>query len=82
MLSKSINNTKQVVGHPLEIRIYGSESGVFDLYEDDGLSFDYQKDVYQIRKITIKNGNVSQHIDKKGPSLFGPITNTRVMTKP
>lgn len=36
---RQIDNKK----YPLEIRHYGSEPGTYDLYDDDGETFDYQK---------------------------------------
>jgi len=35
--------TEQQVDAPLELRIYPGQDGRFDLYEDDGRSFDYRK---------------------------------------
>lgn len=80
MLSASINNTKQAIGSPLDVRIYGSRDGFFDLYEDDGISFDYQKNKYQIRRITVTRGKLSEQIIKKDNALFGAVANVRVMT--
>lgn len=46
--------------HPLEIRHYGTKNGIYELYDDDGETFDYEKGEYI--RISIKvnvdvNGN-------------------------
>ncbi len=79
MLSQAVNNTEDAYGHPLEVRVYGNSEGSFDIYEDDGKSFDYEKGKYRIRKITVtKDENnklgASEHvIHDKSPAMFGPI---------
>ncbi|MFI3295883.1 MAG: glycoside hydrolase family 31 protein, partial [Rikenellaceae bacterium] len=48
-----INNTQQwVAGQPLQVRIYGSRESTFDLYDDDGESFDYEKGEYTIKRLS------------------------------
>jgi alpha-D-xyloside xylohydrolase len=81
MLSTSINNTKEAIGHSLEVRIYGSENGYFDVYEDDGVSFNYQKGEYGIRRISVSQDEVSETVIKKGPTLFGSVDHVRLMTR-
>lgn len=39
-------------GLPLEVRIYGTAPGSFNLYDDDGSSYDYEKGKYSIKKLT------------------------------
>jgi alpha-D-xyloside xylohydrolase len=43
----------------LEIRYYGSKEGSYELYDDDGETFDYEKGVYSWRVINVT-------VDKKG----------------
>jgi len=43
---------------PLEIRYYGDADGAFNLYDDDGETFDYQKGIYSFSSIKVgKNKN-------------------------
>ncbi|PXV66297.1 alpha-D-xyloside xylohydrolase [Dysgonomonas alginatilytica] len=51
----------------MEIRHYGTKESSYNLYDDDGVSFDYEKGAYSWRKIEIKK-------DKKG-QLQGSISN-------
>ena len=39
--------------YPLEIRHYGHSSGSFTLYDDDGVSFNYEKGEYSLSKINV-----------------------------
>lgn len=49
----AVNNTSEWrAGQPLEVRIYGSKSSSFCLYDDDGETFDYEKGKYTIKKLT------------------------------
>jgi alpha-glucosidase (family GH31 glycosyl hydrolase) len=41
---------------PLEIRCYGEGTGAFTLYDDDGVSFDYEKGNYSLVKLSTKKG--------------------------
>lgn len=51
---------------PVEIRYYGQKESSFDLYDDDGLSFDYEKGKYTRIKLAVSK-------DKKG-KLKGLVT--------
>ncbi len=74
MLTEPVNNTRKAYGHPLQVRIYGSDSGVFDLYEDDGNSFDYQQGKYRIRRIRVEKSNVTEEVIwDNSPAMFGPV---------
>ena len=44
--------TGQVVGAPLEIKVYPGANGTFTLYEDDGISLGYQHGKYVLTKFT------------------------------
>jgi alpha-D-xyloside xylohydrolase len=37
----------------LEIRVYGSQGGSFVLYDDDGVSFDYEQGVYSLTELKV-----------------------------
>jgi len=50
----------------LEIRCYGNKPGSYELYDDDGETFDYEKGLYSWRRITVA-------IDKKG-KLAGSVS--------
>lgn len=46
--------------HPLEIRHYGTKTGCYELYDDDGETFDYEKGEYiriSIKVDVDKDGN-------------------------
>jgi len=87
MLSQTVNNTRDAFGHPLEVRIYGRTEGNYDLYEDDGESFDYRKGKYRIRRMTVSENrkgrlDLSEEVitDESTP-MFGPIQSIRFMTE-
>ncbi|MBT5186596.1 MAG: DUF5110 domain-containing protein [Kordiimonadaceae bacterium] len=82
MLTKAVINTGEAYGHPLELRLYGTNSGTVRIYEDDGKTFDYQKGNYRIREITVSNGEFDEVISKNGSkAMFGKIEKLRIMTK-
>ena len=54
MLAKSVNRTADVRGAPLEVRLYGDSEGAFDLYEDDGTSFDFEQGAYNLLRLAAK----------------------------
>jgi len=64
----------------LEIRYYGSKPSDYQLYDDDGETFDYEKGDFSWRKITVapdKKGNPTGVVSKpeKGkPDNIGSIT--------
>jgi len=86
MLKESVTNTDRAYGRPLEVRHYGRTSGTFDLYEDDGKTFDYEKGRYRIRRVTVIVGadgraSLAESIIRDGgPAMFGPASH-REMTK-
>jgi alpha-D-xyloside xylohydrolase len=70
----------------IEVRHYGTKEGVYNLYDDDGVSFDYEKGIYSWRKIEIKKdkknrlaGSISP-AEKGKPNNIGTVT-FRFMTK-
>ena len=46
---------------PLEIRHYGNKAGLYQLYDDDGESFDFEKGIYSFTKLQVseKKGKLS-----------------------
>ena len=63
----------------LEIRYYGNKSSAYKLYDDDGVSFDYEKGNYSWREIKVNknaDGSFSSSVDEpvKGKiSTYGQI---------
>ena len=85
MLAENIVNTREAYGMPLEVRHYGTTGGTFNLYEDDGKTFDYEKGAFRIRSLSIsKKANGFQGLETvsrdKAPALFGPVAKWTYMT--
>lgn len=84
MVSKKIKNTKELYHSELELRVYGqlNKNSEVVIYEDDGTSFDYQKGVYQHRKIQVEqSGTIKEAIQGEGPSLYGKVSKVLFMTE-
>lgn len=70
----------------LEIRYYGTKPGSYQLYDDDGETFDYEKGAYSFREISIiknNSGNFAGTIAdpaKGKPNTVGNVT-WKFMTK-
>jgi alpha-glucosidase (family GH31 glycosyl hydrolase) len=85
MLKEPVANTDKAYGQPLEVRFYGRNGGTFDLYEDDGKTFDYEKGKYRIRRLIVSKGAngafvLTEFVPKNGaPPMFGKAE-LRVMT--
>jgi len=47
-MGPEIEYTAQDAGGPIELRIYSGEDGDFDLYEDAGDSYDYEKGQHSV----------------------------------
>lgn len=65
---------------PFEIRHYGEKNAKFMLYDDDGVSFDYEKGAYSWREIKVEKdktgnwkGSVSAPVKGK-PDTMGKVT--------
>lgn len=86
MLTKAVSCAEDAYGHPLRIQVYGNCKGRFDLYEDDGKSFDYERGKYRIRRITVVQDQglkvKETLIRDQGPAMFGPVQNAEFMTRP
>ena len=70
----------------IEVRHYGTKESSYNLYDDDGLTFDYEKGAYSWRKIEIKKNKKGQLTgaisapEKGKPNTVGKVT-YRFMTK-
>ncbi len=82
LLTRAVKNTRGARGHPLEVRHYGRTAGSFDLYEDDGLSFDYERGEYRLRRLHVDEQGVLtvEVLVDEAPALFGEITSVRQMS--
>lgn len=80
LLRDSVPNTDAAYNAPLEVRVYGADTGRYELYEDDGKSFAYQQGAFRLRTITIpEQGGATVSIRGPGPALFGEVTSVRRM---
>jgi alpha-D-xyloside xylohydrolase len=72
---------------PLEIRHYGTENGNFELYDDDGVSFDYEKGAFSKTaiRVTRDSRGILKGIITRGDSTkpygYSNETNWYFMTK-
>ena len=56
---------------PLEIRHYGTAEGSFDLYDDDGETFDYQKGKYTWTRLTVDKNSRGELSGEAAPPANG-----------
>jgi alpha-D-xyloside xylohydrolase len=86
MLKTAVANTARAYGLALEVRHYGRTPGMFDLFEDDGKTFDYERGRYRIRRLTVEageGGRLSLHetlVKDGAPPMFGH-PELRLMTR-
>jgi len=72
---------------PIEIRHYGEKAGTFDLYDDDGETFNYEEGAYTFRKVKVERDRDGKwkgwiSLPEKGkPNTIAAVT-FRFMTKP
>ena len=59
----------------IEIRYYGTKGGTFKLYDDDGVTFDYEKGDYSWRQIIIEKQSTGEFIHKILPAKPGKPDN-------
>lgn len=60
---------------PLEVRVYGNKDYDFELYDDDGTTFDYQQGKYTLKRLSIKTGQGSvEEIHKSDTWSYGDIS--------
>ena len=81
LLSKAINNTREAKDQTLEVRHYGKAPGAFELYEDDGLTFDHENGAFSLRNLSFEDGKGTETEIKKGPRLFGEVASWVSMEK-
>ena len=81
LLSDTVDNSRDAMNHPLEVRHYGQVAGSFELYEDDGLSFEYERGTFALRVFTFANGKGKETITRAGEKMFGPVVRWVEMTK-
>lgn len=66
---------------PLEVRVYGEKEGIFELYDDDGFTFNYQRGKFTMKQFKAGNGEGSiEEINGDGPWSYGDVS-WRFMTK-
>ena len=86
MLKEPVTNTGRAYGQALEVRHYGSAPGTFDLFEDDGRTFDYERGRYRIRRLSVEAGEGGRLslrdtvMKDAAPPMFGP-SELRAMTR-
>jgi alpha-D-xyloside xylohydrolase len=54
MLKEPVTNTSRAYGQALEVRHYGTAPGSFELFEDDGKTFEYERGRYRIRRLSVE----------------------------
>jgi alpha-D-xyloside xylohydrolase len=86
MLKEPAVNTTRAYGQALEVRHYGRTSGSFDLFEDDGLTFDYERGRYRIRRFSVEAGergrlSLSETVVKDGAAPMFGAAELRTMTR-
>lgn len=64
----------------LEIRHYGKADGVYNLYDDDGETFDYMKGQYSWREISVKRNKKGQLVGKISKAEKGKPDNIAGIT--
>ncbi len=62
----------------LEVRVYGTATGEFILYDDDGETYDYEKGAYSLTRLRTAsdaagNRRGESEILKRGPMSYAPI---------
>ena len=86
MLKEPVANTSRAYGGAMEVRHYGTTPGAFDLFEDDGKTFDYERGRYRVRRLSVEAGeggrlSLKETIVKDAaPPMFGR-SELRAMTR-
>jgi alpha-D-xyloside xylohydrolase len=86
MLKTAVVNTAHAYGQAIEVRHYGRTPGAFDLFEDDGKTFDYERGRYRIRRLSVEAGeggrlSLRETLVRDGaPPMFGR-PELRLMTR-
>lgn len=76
MIPEVRTTAEWVAGQPLEIRVYGTGGGSFDLYDDDGGTYDFEKGDYTIKRFTaLPDGTHSvKDMVSAGGWTYGSVT--------
>lgn len=76
MIPEVRTTAEWVAGQPLEIRVYGTGGGSFDLYDDDGGTYDFEKGDYTIKRFTaLPDGTHSvKDMVSAGAWTYGSVT--------
>lgn len=86
MLKQAVTRTAQAYGQALDVRYYGSGGGRFDLHEDDGRTFDYERGRYRVRRLTVVHADGREPrleevlVKNDAPAMFGRAE-LRIMTR-
>ncbi len=56
MIPRVSQTSKWTKELPIELRVYGDENGQFTLYDDDGITFNYESGDYSLVGLSVKNG--------------------------
>jgi alpha-D-xyloside xylohydrolase len=82
MMEPRLNAPGKNEKYSLEIRHYGMKSATYRLYDDDGVSFDYERGIYAWREINVsrlKNGELKGTLSK--PERLKPDNIAKVSWK-
>jgi len=71
--------TEEIQDCDLEVRHYGTADGTFELYEDDGKSFDYEQGSYRIRTLSVTEQGLTETVRKDdAAAMFGSVSLRRM----
>ncbi len=69
-----IRQTKEWKDLPLEVRIYGKSDGEFTVYDDDGITYDFENGAYTMKKLIVKNGEGKiEDVRTDGPWSYSEV---------
>ena len=70
-----IRQTSECKDLPLEVRVYGKADGCFVLYDDDGITFDYENGRYTQKALIVRSGKGKvEQLKSDGGWSYGKIT--------
>ncbi len=72
-LGNKVQNTTELPSDTLEIRIYAGADGTFDLYEDEGTNYNYEKGNYSIIPFKWDEQKQTLTIEKRQGSFKGML---------
>ena len=80
MIPKIRQASQWTADMPLELRVYGKQDGEFQLYDDDGKTYDYESGNYSLTRLLFKNGRGAVG-DEEGKLSRDYKLNWKYMTK-